>query len=138
MAATSEDARWHEVQWCLNGPDLLEDPGIPLFRWPEVTAAACRARPPTPEPLHHRLGRRFEQHWQHALHFNERSLVELRETLTWMEKNSQVQTPLPLMTKALVWKNAMQVHVEERKENDQIEQVIAKIRSRSSALAAVQ
>lgn len=67
MAALSDDARWHELQWCLHGPDLLDEPGIPLFRWPEATAATHRALPPTPGPLHHRLGRRFEQHWQHAL-----------------------------------------------------------------------
>ncbi|HCH62568.1 MAG: hypothetical protein CL927_14845 [Deltaproteobacteria bacterium] len=66
MPETSHIARWHELQWCLHGPDLLAHSGLPLFRWPASQRAAHETLPPTPEPLHHRLGRRFEQHWQHA------------------------------------------------------------------------
>ena len=66
MPESSDIARWHELQWCLHGPDLLADCGLPLFVWPASQHADRVALPPTPEPLHDRLGRRFEQHWQHA------------------------------------------------------------------------
>ena len=66
MLERSDIARWHELQWCLHGPDLLASSRLPLFAWPASQSADRAGLPPTPEPLHHRLGRRFEQHWQHA------------------------------------------------------------------------
>jgi hypothetical protein len=66
VAIVSREALWHEWRWCLFGPDLLANPGLPLFRWSPDQEALLDSLEPPPQPLLRRLGRRFEQHWHHA------------------------------------------------------------------------
>ena len=63
----SDTARGHELRWSLLGPDLLAEPELPLFHWPATHRQAVDEMVAPPEPMARRLGRRFEQHWQHGL-----------------------------------------------------------------------